>query len=76
MKDVGRIRRGGPVIILAGRLGAYRNDGLYTVKKVGQTSCGATETEVPNLRSDEPVARMPSAGITNLRPSIFWSKAF
>jgi len=27
----------------------------------------ATETGVPNLRSFEPVARMPSAGIINFR---------
>lgn len=62
----------GPVVTLAVRLGAYRNDGLSIVKKLGYTLRRATETGVPNLRSGEPVAHMPSAGITNFpRPQLF-----
>jgi hypothetical protein len=37
------------------------------VKKLGYTLRRATETGLPNLRSGEPVARMPSAGVTNFR---------
>jgi hypothetical protein len=45
----------------------HRKDGLFMVKKFGHILRRATETGVPNLRCGEPVARMPSAGITNLR---------
>jgi hypothetical protein len=36
-------------------------------QKLGYTLRRATETGLPNLRSGEPVARMPSAGIINFR---------
>jgi hypothetical protein len=54
------------VVAPADPLGACRNDGPFIVKKFGQVLRRAAETGAPNLRSSEPVARMPSAGITNL----------
>jgi len=34
-KDVGWMRRVGPIITLAGRLGAHRNNGLSLAKNLG-----------------------------------------
>jgi len=60
----------GPVITLAGRREAHRNDGLSIFKKLGQALFRATETGLPNHRCGEPVARMPSAGITNFQQAL------
>ena len=77
MKDVGRLRRSRASHHLQDSSEPIETTVFPSSKNSAKVCAELPETEMPNLRSGELVARMPSAGITNFQQaSAFWLNAF